>query len=94
MSKKLLRILRMISQDLKETELYSEEVVEGAAAEEPDLFDIGDELAALESSERLEEEELDILRSLVAYILMRDNTFDREDVYSLVFAGGKRILWN
>ncbi len=84
----------MISQDLKETELYSEEVVEGAAAEEPDLFDIGDELAALESSERLEEEELDILRSLVAYILMRDNTFDREDVYSLVFAGGKRILWN
>ncbi len=84
----------MITQDLKETELYSEEVVESVVAEEPDLFDIGDELAVLESSERLEEEELDILRSLVAYILMRDNTFDREDVYSLVFAGGKRILWN
>ncbi|MDA8077424.1 MAG: hypothetical protein M0Z79_00655 [Nitrospiraceae bacterium] len=94
MSKKLLKILRMITQDLKETELYSEEVVESVVAEEPDLFDIGDELAVLESSERLEEEELDILRSLVAYILMRDNTFDREDVYSLVFAGGKRILWN
>ena len=93
-ARKLLKILQLISRDLKEAELSSEEVVESLVSEEPDLFDIGEELAALESTERLEGEELDILRSLIVYILLREGSFDREDIYSRVFGGGKKILWN
>lgn len=94
MAKKLLKMLQHISKDLKEVELCSEEVVEHFLSEEPDLYEIGEELAALEASRRLGDEELDILRSLVVYILLRANTFDREDIYSLVFGEGRRILWN
>lgn len=94
MAKKLLKMLRQVSKDLKEVELCSEEVVEHFLSEGPDLYEIGAELAALEASERLAEEELDILRSLVVYILLRANTFDREDIYSLIFGDGRRILWN
>lgn len=94
MAKKLLKMLRQVSKDLKEVELCSEEVVEHFLSEDPDLYEIGEELSALEASERLSDEELDILRSLVVYILLRANTFDREDIYSLVFGGGRRILWN
>ena len=94
MSKKLLKILRMMSKDLKDTEFYSEEILDTIQYEEPDLFDIGEELAVLESSDSLDEDELDTVKSLLVYILIRKSSLEKEDIYSLVFGGGKRILWN
>ncbi len=84
----------MISKDLKDAEFYSEEILDTIQYDEPDLFDVADELAVLESSGNLKEDELDILKSLLVYILMRKSSFEKEDIYSLVFGGGKRILWN
>jgi hypothetical protein len=94
LSKKLLKILRMMSKDLKNTEFYSEEILDTIHYDEPDLFDISEELAVLESSDSLEEDELDVLKSLLVYILIRKSSFEKEDIYSLVFGGGKKILWN
>lgn len=94
MSKKLFKILRMITKDLTELEIYSDEILETVHCEDPDLFDISDELAVLESSGTLDEEELDILKSLLVYILIRKSSFEKEDIYSLVFGGGRGIVWN
>jgi hypothetical protein len=94
LSKKLLKILRMISKDLKDAEFYSEEILDTIKYDEPDLFDIGEELAVLESSEKLDEDELDMLKSLLVYVLIRKSSFEKEDIYSLVFGGGRRITWN
>jgi hypothetical protein len=94
LSKKLLKILRMISRDLKDTEFYSEEILDTIHYDEPDLYDVAEELAVLESSDSLEEDELDILKSLLVYVLTRKSSFEKEDIYSLIFGGGKRILWN
>ncbi len=94
MSKKLLKILRMISKDLKDTEFYSEEILDTIKYDDPDLFDIGEELAVLESSDKLDEDELDMLKSLLVYVLIRKSSFEKEDIYSLVFGGGRRITWN
>ena len=94
MAKKLLRILRMITKDLTDMEFYSEEMLETINCEEPDLFDIGEELAVLESSDGLDEDELDVLKSLLVYMLIRKSSFEKEDIYSMVFGGGRRILWN
>ena len=94
MSKKLLKLLRMISRDMKDPEFYSEEILDTISYDEPDLYDVAEELAMLESSESLKEDELDILKSLLVYILSRKSSFEKEDIYSLVFGGGKRILWN
>ncbi len=84
----------MISKDMKDTEFYSEEILDTIHYDEPDLFDVAEELAVLESSGGLKEDELDIVKSLLVYILIRKSSFEKEDVYSLVFGGGKRILWN
>jgi hypothetical protein len=84
----------MMSKDLKNTEFYSEEILDTIHYDEPDLFDISEELAVLESSDSLEEDELDVLKSLLVYILIRKSSFEKEDIYSLVFGGGKKILWN
>ncbi len=94
MSKKLIKILKMITQDLKETEFYSEEILNTIQYDEPDLADIGEELAALETSEGLDDDELDILKSLLVYIMLKKSSYEREDIYSLVFGGGKRIVWH
>ncbi len=94
MSKKLIKILKMITQDLKETEFYSEEILNTIQYDEPDLIDIGEELAAIESSEGLDDDELDILKSLLVYIIIKKSSYEREDIYSLVFGGGKRIIWH
>lgn len=93
MSKKLIKILKMITRDLKETEFYSEEILNTVQYDDPDLVDIGEELAALESSESLDDDELDILKSLLVYIMLKKSSYEKEDIYSLVFGGGRRIIW-
>ena len=94
MSKKLLKILRMITKDLKDNEFVSGEMIEVLDYDETDIMDIGEELENLEFYDYLEEDELDILRGLIAYILMKDSSHEKEEIFSLIFAGGRRIVWN
>jgi hypothetical protein len=84
----------MISKDLKDTEFYSEEILDSINYDVPDLFDIGEEVAVLESSGAMTDEELDTLKSLLVYILMRKSSFEKEDIYSYIFGGGRKIVWN
>lgn len=94
MPKKLLKFLRLITKDLKDTEFYTEELLESINYDLPDLFDVGEELAVFESSGNMTDDELDILKSLLVYILIRKSTFEKEDIYSFIFGGGRRIVWN
>jgi hypothetical protein len=94
LSKKLLKILKMISRDLKDREFVSDEMLEGLDYDEADIMDIGEELESLELYDYLEDDELDILRGLIAYILMKDSSREKEEIFSLIFAGGRRIVWN
>ena len=94
MSKKLLKILRMISRDLKDKEFVADEILEGMDYDESDILDIGEELENLEFYDYLEDDELDILKGLIAYILLKDSPYEKEDIFSLLFAGGRRIVWN
>ena len=94
MSKKLLKILKMISRDLKDREFVSEEILEALDYDETDIMDIGEELENLEFYDYLEDDELDILKGLIAYILMKDSSREKDEIFSLIFAGGRRIVWN
>jgi len=94
LSKKLLKILKMISKDLKDREFISDEILEALDYDETDIMDIGEELENLEFYDYLEDDELDILRGLIAYILMKDSSREKEEIFSLIFAGGRRIVWN
>ena len=94
MSKKLLKILKMISRDLKDKEFVSDEMPEALDYDETDIMDIGEELENLEFYDYLEDDELDILKGLIAYLLMKDSAYEKEEIFSLIFAGGRRIVWN
>jgi len=94
LSKKLLQILKMLTKDLKDVEFYSEEMLNTFSYDEQELLDLGEELAEIETGKGMDEDELDILKSLLVYILIRKSSFEKEDIYSLVFGGGRRIIWN
>jgi hypothetical protein len=84
----------MISRDLKDKEVGSDEMAEALDYDETDIMDIGEELETLEFYDYLEDDELDILKGLIAYLLMKDSAYDKEEIFSLIFAGGRRIVWN
>jgi hypothetical protein len=94
LTRKLLRILRMISTDMDDIEIDSERLLEDVDYEEEDLTEIWEELEDLEASEQLDEVELDILKSLLVYILIRDSAYEKEDIFSFIFGSGRRIVWN
>ena len=94
LTRKLLRILRMISTDVDDIEIDSERLLEGVGYEEEDLTEIWEELEEIEVSEPLDEVELDILKSLLVYILIRDSAYEKEDIFSFIFGSGRRIVWN
>jgi hypothetical protein len=84
----------MISRDLRDKEFVSDEILEALAYDESDIIDISKELENLEFYDYLEDDELDILKGLIAYILMKDSSYEKEEILSLIFAGGRRIIWN
>jgi hypothetical protein len=94
LSKKLLKILKMISNDLKDKEFVSDEALEALDYDETDIMDIGEELENLEFYDYLADDELDILKGLIAYLLMKDSSYEKEEILSLIFAGGRRIIWH
>ena len=93
LTQKLLRILRMISTDMDDIEIDSERLLESVDYEEEDLTDIWEELENLEVSEQVDEIELDILKALLVYILIRDSAYEKEDIFSFIFGSGRRITW-
>lgn len=42
----------------------------------------------------LDDEELDAIRSLLIYILMKNTRLDNDEIYTYIFGEGKRILWH
>jgi hypothetical protein len=84
----------MISRDLRDKEFVSSEMLEALDYDESDIIDISEELENLEFYDYLEDDELDILKGLIAYILMKDSSYEKEEILSLIFAGGRRIVWN
>ena len=94
LTQKLLRILRVLSMDKDNIEIDSDNLLGSVDYEEEDLTEIWEELEELEDSQQLDEIELDILKALLVYILIRDSSYEKEDIFSFVFGNGRRILWN
>lgn len=87
-------MLTMMTRNTKDAEFFSDDIFEAIGYEEPDIYDISDELTVLETSGNMDETELDILKSLLVYILMRKSGMEKEDIYSFVFGSGRRIIWS
>lgn len=90
MNRKLIDMLRVIAQDLIDRGYNSDEGLNI----DIDFVLLAEDLMAVELLRQLDETELDNIRALLAYILLRETELDVEDIYNFTFSSGKPIVWN
>jgi hypothetical protein len=94
LTQKLLRVVQMISTDVDDIEIDSDRLLESVDYAEEDLAEIWEELEELETSGQVDEVELDILKALLVYILIRDSSYEKDDIFAFIFGNGRNILWH
>lgn len=90
---KLLDFLRVLARQLIDND-YNDETLKDFSLFDIDLHQIKEELNFIEGSELLELEEIDMVRALLVYLLMRETDIPEDQIYSFVFSKGKQIVWN
>lgn len=90
---KLLDFLRNLARQLINND-YNEETLKDISLFDLDLQQIKEELNFIEGSELLELEEIDMIRALLVYLLMKETDLHEDDIYSFIFSKGKQIVWN
>ncbi len=90
MNKKLIDMLRVIAQDLIERGYSADETLNV----DIDFVMLTEDLMAMEFLRQIDETELDNIRALLAYVLLRETELDVEEVYNFTFGMGRPIIWN
>ena len=94
MAKRIIDMLRVLARELIEKGYDADDMREKVSGFDIDFLTLKEELVALELSKHIDEIELDTIRALLAYILMKDTDLDTEDIYAFVFGKGRQIIWN
>lgn len=94
MAKRLIDVLRTLARDLIDKGYEAEDTLSSISGFDLDFPMIKDELSTLEISNAIDEAELDTIRALLSFILIKDSEIDIEDIYAFVFGRGRQITWN
>ncbi len=94
MAQRFINVLRGLARELIEKGYDAEDVVRQISYIDIDFLTIKEELMKLEVSNNIEEAELDTIRALLAYILLKETELEIEDIYAFVFGRGRQITWN
>lgn len=90
---KLLDFLRVLARELIDND-YNEDILRDLTLIDIDLHQVKEELNFIEGTELIEIEEIDMIRALLVYLLMKETDLHDDDIYSFVFSKGKQIVWN
>ncbi|MGC8938472.1 MAG: hypothetical protein ACP5KH_05765, partial [Thermodesulfovibrio sp.] len=75
---KLLDFLRVLARQLIDND-YNEDTLKDLSLMDIDLHQIKEELNFIEGSELLDREEIDMIRALLAYLLMKETDLHEDD---------------
>lgn len=94
MAKRLIEVLRGLARELVERGYDADEALKKINVLDIDFLTIKEELITMELSQFVDEAELDTIRALLAYVLMKDTELDTEEIYAFIFGRGRQIIWN
>jgi len=94
MAKRLIDMLRVLAKELIEKGYDADDMMKKVSAFDIDFLTVKEELIALELAKYIDDTELDVIRALLAYILMKDTDLETEEVYAFIFGKGRQITWN
>lgn len=92
--RKFMEILKVISDDKLDQEERFDDIIRRLEMSDVNLLRVNDELRAIEKARLMGEEDLDTIRSVLVYLLMKKSTLDTEEVYALVYGDGNRVTWH
>lgn len=90
---KLLDFLKALAHELIDND-YNEDILRDLTLIDIDLHQVKEELNFIEGTELIEIEEIDMIRALLVYLLMKETDLHEDDIYSFIFSKGKQIVWN
>ena len=94
MYRKFIELLTMITDEISDEESDIEDAIKRIRERDINLFSVNDELKRLEKSSLIGEEEADAVRSVLVFLFARETDLDLEEIYALVFGGGKKLVWH
>jgi hypothetical protein len=94
LAKRIIDVLRVLARELIEDGYDADTVTNKLSCFDVDFVAVKEELSVQEVSHRIDDAELDTIRVLLAYMLMKDSDLEMEEIYSFVFSRGKQILWH
>jgi hypothetical protein len=92
--RKFIELLTMITDEILDEESDIEDAIKRIRERDINLFSVNDELKRLEKSSLIGEEEADAVRSVLVFLFARETDLDLEEIYALVFGGGKKLVWH
>ncbi len=94
MARRLIDVLRSLAKELIDKGYDTEDTIEKITAIDMDFVTIKEELFTLEHARHIDEAELDTIRALLSYILMKETEMETEDIYAYIFGRGRHIVWS
>ena len=94
MYRKFIELLRIVTEELIEKDGNLENILFEVDAPDLNLFKLIEELRRIERDNLINTEEADTVKVIIAYLFQRNTDMDIEDIYSIVFGDGKKIIWN
>ena len=94
MANRLIDMLRVLARELLDKGYDAEEMLKKVSSFDIDFLTIKEELIKLEMTNYMDDMELDTIRALLAYILLKDTDIETEEVYAFIFGRGRQITWN
>jgi hypothetical protein len=72
----------------------ADETIKKISVFDIDFPTVKEELLNLEIAKFIDDAEVDTIRALLSYILMKETELDTEEIYAFVFGKGRNITWN
>ncbi len=94
MAKRFIDILRMLAKDLIEKGYDADDALKKISVFDIDFPTVKEELLTLELLQHIDDAELDTIRALLSYVLMKETALDTEEIYAFIFGKGRQITWN
>ena len=94
MYRKFMALLKLIANEIVLNDLNFEESNVNMMVKDYNVADLYEDLMELESLGIMTDEDIDTLKSFLTYVIAKDTHIDRDEIYSMVFGRGKRIVWH
>ncbi len=94
MPRRLIDLLRGLARELIEQGYDADDIIDRASLFDIDFLAVTEELSTPEVTRHIDDAELDTIKVLLSYILIKESDLDLEEIYGFVFGKGKQLVWH